>query len=114
MRPARPSACPPRRPTGTGSTLVPGFTASCSALPRPEQGRFFFISSHRREKNDRQNPHCELDPRSCAGEKNMDHRSNQAKSIFLAAIEEYAPEQWPVFLEQACAGDALLRAEVEK
>jgi hypothetical protein len=27
---------------------------------------------------------------------------NQAKSIFLAAIEEHAPEQWPGFLDQAC------------
>jgi len=39
---------------------------------------------------------------------------NQAKSIFLAAIEEHAPEQWPGFLDQACAGDLRLRAEVEK
>src|SRR5262245_6016415 len=40
--------------------------------------------------------------------------SNQAKSIFLAAIEEHAPEQWPAFLEGACAGNAALRAEVEQ
>src|SRR6516162_9910447 len=39
---------------------------------------------------------------------------NQAKSIFLQAIEEHAPNQWPAFLEQACAGDFVLRAEVEK
>jgi WD40 repeat protein/serine/threonine protein kinase/tetratricopeptide (TPR) repeat protein len=39
---------------------------------------------------------------------------NQAKSIFLAAIEEHAPEQWLGFLDQACAGDVRLRAEVEK
>src|SRR5262249_24463660 len=39
---------------------------------------------------------------------------NQAKAIFLEAIEEHVPEQWPAFLEQACAGDARLRAEVEK
>src|SRR5262249_22103338 len=44
----------------------------------------------------------------------MGERSNQAKSIFLEAIEQHAPEQWPAFLEQACAGDARLRAEVEK
>src|SRR5262245_28339666 len=44
----------------------------------------------------------------------MGDPSNQAKSIFLAAIEEHAPEQWPAFLEQACAGDVMLRAEVEK
>jgi len=40
--------------------------------------------------------------------------SNQAKSIFLAAIEQLAPEQWPGFLDQACAGDVRLRADVEK
>src|SRR5690349_19281382 len=39
---------------------------------------------------------------------------NQAKSIFLAAIEEHAPEEWPAFVEQACVGDIVLRAEVEK
>jgi serine/threonine protein kinase/tetratricopeptide (TPR) repeat protein len=44
----------------------------------------------------------------------MSDLSNQAKSIFLAAIEEHAPEQWPAFLDQACAGDLRLRAEVEK
>jgi serine/threonine protein kinase len=38
----------------------------------------------------------------------------QAKSIFLAAIDDHAPDQWPVFLEHACAGDTHLRAEVEK
>ena len=44
----------------------------------------------------------------------MSDPPNQAKSIFLAAIEDYAPEQWPGFLDQACAGDVRLRAEVEK
>jgi serine/threonine protein kinase len=43
----------------------------------------------------------------------MGERANQAKSIFLEAIED-VPEQWPAILEQACAGDVLLRAEVEK
>jgi hypothetical protein len=44
----------------------------------------------------------------------MGEQPNQAKSIFLEAIEEHAPEQWPAFLEQACAGDVQLRAEVAK
>ena len=44
----------------------------------------------------------------------MSDQSNRAKAIFLAAIEEHVPEQWAAFLEQACAGDVLLRAEVEK
>src|SRR5262245_1373737 len=44
----------------------------------------------------------------------MSDPSNQAKAVFLAAIEEHAPERWPAFLEQACGGDGQLRAEVEK
>ena len=44
----------------------------------------------------------------------MGDPSNRAKAIFLAALEERAPERWPAFLEQACAGDAQLRAEVER
>jgi eukaryotic-like serine/threonine-protein kinase len=44
----------------------------------------------------------------------MGEWSNQAKTIFLEALEEHAPERWPAFLEQACAGDVFLRAEVEK
>jgi hypothetical protein len=40
--------------------------------------------------------------------------SNPAKSIFLAGIEDHAPEQWPGFLDQACGGDVRLRAEIEK
>jgi WD40 repeat protein/serine/threonine protein kinase len=44
----------------------------------------------------------------------MSEPSNRAKAIFLAALEEHAPEQWPAFLEQACAGDVQLREEVEK
>jgi hypothetical protein len=35
----------------------------------------------------------------------MPFASNRAKSIFLQAIEECAPDQWPAFLDQACAGD---------
>jgi serine/threonine protein kinase len=44
----------------------------------------------------------------------MAERSHQAKSIFLEAVEKHAPEQWPTYLERACAGDLHLRAEVEK
>jgi eukaryotic-like serine/threonine-protein kinase len=44
----------------------------------------------------------------------MGAQSKRAKSIFLAAIDQYTPEQWPTFLGQACAGDLLLRTEVEK
>jgi WD40 repeat protein/serine/threonine protein kinase len=44
----------------------------------------------------------------------MSDRAQQAKSIFLEAIEQHAPAEWPAFLEQACAGDTALRAGVEK
>jgi serine/threonine protein kinase len=44
----------------------------------------------------------------------MSDSSQQAKAIFLAALDDHTPEQWPAFLEQACAGDAQLRAAVEK
>jgi serine/threonine protein kinase len=44
----------------------------------------------------------------------MGDQANRAKAIFLAAIEEHRPEQWPAFLDRACAGDAPLRAAVEK
>ena len=38
----------------------------------------------------------------------------RAKSIFLAAIENHRPEQWPAFLADSCGEDAALRAAVEK
>jgi serine/threonine protein kinase/Tol biopolymer transport system component len=38
---------------------------------------------------------------------------NQAKSIFLSAVEDCAPEDWGAFLEKACGGDADLRRRVE-
>jgi serine/threonine protein kinase len=44
----------------------------------------------------------------------MGEQASRAKAIFLEAIDEHMPEQWPAFLERACAGDDRLRAEVEK
>jgi WD40 repeat protein/serine/threonine protein kinase len=38
---------------------------------------------------------------------------NQAKAIFLAAVEQHAPDRWPVYLDAACGGDAALRRRVE-
>jgi serine/threonine protein kinase/tetratricopeptide (TPR) repeat protein len=43
----------------------------------------------------------------------MAEQFNRARSIFLEAIEE-RPQRWPAILEQACAGDGRLRAEVER
>jgi serine/threonine protein kinase len=34
------------------------------------------------------------------------------RSIFLAAVENYAPEQWPAYLDEACAGESALRRRV--
>jgi len=38
---------------------------------------------------------------------------NQAKSIFLSAVEDHSPEQWSAYLDEACRGDAELRRRVE-
>ncbi len=44
----------------------------------------------------------------------MSGPAEQVKSIFLRAIEGYSPDEWPAFLDEACSGDAALRAGVEK
>jgi serine/threonine protein kinase/tetratricopeptide (TPR) repeat protein len=44
----------------------------------------------------------------------MGEQFRVAKTIFLEAIDHHAPQLWPAFLQQACAGDDVLRAEVEK
>ena len=36
-----------------------------------------------------------------------------AREIFLSAVEGHSPEQWPGYLDEACAGDADLRRRVE-
>jgi serine/threonine protein kinase/tetratricopeptide (TPR) repeat protein len=40
--------------------------------------------------------------------------SERAKSVFLEAVEGHRPEEWPAFLDRACAGDGALRAAVER
>src|SRR5262249_53706870 len=37
---------------------------------------------------------------------------DQARLLFLAALER-GPDQWPAFLDEACGGDAALRARVD-
>ncbi|HJT32914.1 MAG TPA: protein kinase [Pirellulales bacterium] len=44
----------------------------------------------------------------------MSDSTDPVKTIFLQAIEHHSPQEWPAFLDQACAGDAALRAGVEK
>jgi WD40 repeat protein/serine/threonine protein kinase len=43
----------------------------------------------------------------------MNPDPQQAKVIFLQAVEDHEPDQWPAFLDQACAGQPELRRRVE-
>jgi serine/threonine protein kinase/tetratricopeptide (TPR) repeat protein len=43
----------------------------------------------------------------------MSADADAAKAIFLEAVERHAPDQWPAFLDQACAGQPELRGRVE-
>src|SRR5947209_1529811 len=44
----------------------------------------------------------------------MVHDVARVKSIFLAAVERFAAEQWPAYLDEACGEDAALRERVEE
>jgi serine/threonine protein kinase/WD40 repeat protein/tetratricopeptide (TPR) repeat protein len=43
----------------------------------------------------------------------MNTDPNPAKALFLEAVEKHDPDQWPAFLDQACAGQPDLRRRVE-
>ena len=43
----------------------------------------------------------------------MGIRAASVRSIFLEAVEHYAPNQWAAYLDRACADDPALRSEVE-
>jgi serine/threonine protein kinase len=43
----------------------------------------------------------------------MNNQIANARSIFISAIENYAPDQWDSFLNEACREDAALRCRVE-
>jgi serine/threonine protein kinase/tetratricopeptide (TPR) repeat protein len=43
----------------------------------------------------------------------MNADPNPTKAIFLEAVERHAPDQWPAFLDRACAGQPVLRGQVE-
>ncbi|HMF11829.1 MAG TPA: tetratricopeptide repeat protein [Gemmataceae bacterium] len=43
----------------------------------------------------------------------MNPDPQQAKAIFLEAVEDHEPDQWPAFLDQACASQPELRRRVE-
>ncbi|MGA2259774.1 MAG: serine/threonine-protein kinase [Thermoguttaceae bacterium] len=43
----------------------------------------------------------------------MNSDLNPAKVLFLEALEKHTPDQWPAFLEQACAGQPELRRRLD-
>jgi eukaryotic-like serine/threonine-protein kinase len=43
----------------------------------------------------------------------MGIQAASVRSIFLEAVEHYAPDQWAAYLDRACADDPALRTEVE-
>jgi tetratricopeptide (TPR) repeat protein/serine/threonine protein kinase len=43
----------------------------------------------------------------------MNAEVHKIRSLFLAAVENYPPEQWQAYLDEVCAGDADLRHRVE-
>ena len=43
----------------------------------------------------------------------MNADPNPEKAIFLEAVERHDPDQWPAFLDRACAGQPDLRGRVE-
>src|SRR5262249_869039 len=43
----------------------------------------------------------------------MNADPNPTKAIFLEAVEGHAPDEWPAFLDRACAGRPELRGRVE-
>src|SRR5262249_16248825 len=50
---------------------------------------------------------------ACASEDSMIPIEDQAREIFLAALER-EPDQWPAYLDEACADNAELRARVNE
>ncbi len=43
----------------------------------------------------------------------MNNDAAKVRSIFVSAVEEYAPDEWEKFLDDACRGDLALRRRVE-
>src|SRR6266436_1529722 len=44
----------------------------------------------------------------------MNFDTAKARSIFVTAIEDYAPDQWETFLDHACNNDVALKKRVER
>src|SRR4051812_36492416 len=51
-----------------------------------------------------------MDGKACT----MNVDPKQAKAVFLEALDKHAPDHWPAFLDQACAGQSELRGRVEE
>jgi hypothetical protein len=43
----------------------------------------------------------------------MSNDAQKLRSIFLAAVENYPPDQWAAYLDEACSGNEILRQRVE-
>ena len=43
----------------------------------------------------------------------MNSPLSDAKSLFLEAVEKFSADQWPAFLDRACADDVKLRCRIE-
>src|SRR5262249_21907260 len=112
-----------RGPFGRGSGASPvhisrqrvppmGVCSSLAARPAPRGTGFFLNLGFFLRHFPR---HSRTYPREDEkGSRTMNANRNPAKAIFLEAVEKYAPDEWPVFLDRACAGRPELRCRVEE
>jgi hypothetical protein len=65
-----------------------------------------------RENRRPDSSHCQSEP--IWEEVLMASDAARVRSVFLAAVERYPAEQWPIYLDGACGEDAELRERVER
>src|ERR1700733_375897 len=106
-RPPRCSRSRPRLPTAIGPTPAPGCSVHCSTAA---SDHLDLRRSRPASSPGTQASHCSRDVH--LREVVMNDHVDQARTIFLAAIEE-APDLRPAFLDGACGEDGELRAQVE-
>src|SRR5262249_46631237 len=58
--------------------------------------------------------HWAAEQRGAAGAFIMGESTNRAREVFLAAVGQHPPANWPAYLDEACGSDTGLRAEVER
>src|SRR5262245_41343915 len=90
-------------PIGSGPMRGPGFRLDSATGLNPASLRIVETLSARFS-------HESTRPQ---GMSTMNVDPQQAKAIFLQAVEKHDPANWPSFLEQACTGDPELRSRVE-